>query len=247
MKKNLLLITLIVLSIICVAGCSKKKNDIEIAKPKESEEEVTPEIAGGYTYDTAVAGTLPENAQKAFDEAIEDLDGVSYTPLACLGTQVVAGTNYAIITKSTAITPQANAKLTILFIYDALDEKAKITSTKDFVLSDYITNEVIKNDNVGLFGGWNVPTEGGLYSMPQELASATSEALSNYKDMAIEPLACLGSQVVAGTNYALISREKTNEENTQLGLYIVVINNDLENNAKVLSVSSLDITKLKED
>ena len=37
---------------------------------------------------------ISENAQKVFDNALEDLDGVLYTPVA-VATQVVSGTNYS--------------------------------------------------------------------------------------------------------------------------------------------------------
>lgn len=203
----------------CV-GCGKE----------EKEEEM---ITGGYSISETVAGTLPENALRAFNNATNN-DG-KYVPLACMGTQVVAGTNYMILTKT-------EEKLVVLVIYEDLNQTATITNTYDFNLTDYITNNTNVTDNTNLAGGWNVPSEGNLDAMPQQLATAWSEAFLDFKEISLEPLACLGTQVVAGTNYAMLARGTLDGET--LNLYMVIIYNDLDNNASVTSASQIDLTKI---
>ena len=53
-------------------------------------------LAGGWENAPHEAVELPADAQAAFDEALEGLDGAAYTPVALLSTQVVAGMNYCI-------------------------------------------------------------------------------------------------------------------------------------------------------
>jgi hypothetical protein len=50
---------------------------------------------------------LTEEAQSAFDKAMEGLVGVNYTPLALLGTQLVSGTNYSFLCEAAVVYPDA--------------------------------------------------------------------------------------------------------------------------------------------
>lgn len=232
MKKALCLLLLGALAL-CCAGCAKNNTD-----KKDIVNESSPQINdGGYTVETAIAGSIPENAKSAFNAATQNLEGVSYTPLALIGRQVVAGTNYLFLVKS-----DKTSKFEVLTVYEPLDASARITATSNFVLSDYLKDcesTPAKEVNVG---GTRVPSEGGMTSMPQELGTATSEAFSKYENVKLEPLACLGSQVVAGTNYIMLCRG-TPEGSTVSNVYVVKIYNSLDGSSSVISVCYVDLSK----
>ena len=59
----------------------------------------SPAVVGGWT--VTKDAKLSDEAKAAFDKALEGLTGVSYEPVALLGTQVVAGKNYAILCRIT--------------------------------------------------------------------------------------------------------------------------------------------------
>ncbi|MCQ2457356.1 MAG: hypothetical protein MJ142_01335 [Clostridia bacterium] len=86
--------------------------------------EEAPFLAGGWMSpeDTAVTA----DARKAFDKAFEDFTGVSYEPVALLGTQVVAGLNYCLLCKATMVTPEQDTFYALVYIYAALDGSAEL-------------------------------------------------------------------------------------------------------------------------
>ena len=91
------------------------------------------QIVGGWTpVVQEEAGKLPEDAQAAFDKVTEQLDGASYTPVALLSTQVVAGTNYCILCQITPVVPDAVPRWTIVFLYEDLQGNVSLMNIADF-------------------------------------------------------------------------------------------------------------------
>lgn len=68
---------------------------------------------------------------KAFEKATNGLTGYSYEVISVLGSQVVAGTNYAVLCFEKASTASSETKLSIVTVYENLDGKAEILSTED--------------------------------------------------------------------------------------------------------------------
>lgn len=83
-------------------------------------------VSGGWS---TGAPTEPDDAQKAvFAKAVENLDGVSYTPVLYLGFQVVAGYNHRFLCKAQVIYPDAQESWVIVEIYEDLEGNAEITN-----------------------------------------------------------------------------------------------------------------------
>lgn len=110
------------------------EREINIAAYTNTGDVVFPEpaLAGGWGAGNASGAALPDDVQKAFDTATAGLTGVGYEPIAVLGTQVVAGTNYAILCKATQITAEPTSALAVLTIYADLDGGATLTSVCGF-------------------------------------------------------------------------------------------------------------------
>ncbi|MBP3806018.1 MAG: hypothetical protein J6I76_19390 [Oribacterium sp.] len=122
-------------------GCSTKvnameKNDLQIETASSDVDVFTEDIpdivVGGWRASEDVKMT--DEAKNAFEKAVSGLTGVNYEPVACLGTQVVAGTNYCILCKATPVTLQATTYYTLVYVYEDLEENAEIASIKNIEL-----------------------------------------------------------------------------------------------------------------
>lgn len=87
-------------------------------------------LAGSWTPSADPAVT--DEIQEIVDKALEGLVGVNYVPVAFLGSQVVAGTNYAVLCQATVVYPGAAPSYVILYIYRDLEGNASILNIADF-------------------------------------------------------------------------------------------------------------------
>ncbi len=96
-------------------------------------------LAGGWQNVPCEAAELPEDAQAAFDKALEGLVGAQYTPVALLSTQVVAGMNYCILCQITPVVPDAAPTWALVYIYADLQGNAEITNVYDLYIDRHST------------------------------------------------------------------------------------------------------------
>lgn len=75
---------------------------------------------------------ITEDLQAIFDKGLEKLLGVHYTPVALLGTQVVAGANYAFLCQATVVAPNADPEWKIVFLYRDLQGDVSILNIADW-------------------------------------------------------------------------------------------------------------------
>lgn len=87
-------------------------------------------LAGGWT--PAGDPAITEEIRALFDQAMEGLVGVNYVPVAYLGSQVVAGTNYAVLCQATVVYPNAQPKWTVVYLYEDLTGHVEILNIADF-------------------------------------------------------------------------------------------------------------------
>ena len=89
-------------------------------------------MTGGFTLNTGKTELKDnEEVNAAFKKALEGFTGVSYEPIAYLGSQVVSGTNYAILCFEKASTASSETKLSIVTVYEDLEGHAEILSTEE--------------------------------------------------------------------------------------------------------------------
>ena len=108
--KKWIAIALLAVMVFSLAACGQKKAE----EP----------AVGGWTLNES--GALTAEATGAFEKAIEGLMGVNYTPVALLGTQLVSGTNYSILTEATVVYPDAQPYYALVTVYEDLQGKAEI-------------------------------------------------------------------------------------------------------------------------
>lgn len=216
MKKLFISAFLIVLSALLVlSGCGKKT---------ENEPQDTP-LSGGWTVNQNFgAPDIPSDAKAAFDKAVKNGE---YTPVAYLGSQIVAGINYAFL-----CTDKSGALNTIK-IYNDLSGNASILDTEAVNIADY-TQDAEPNYEQ-LSGGFTYNSAVGA-PIGDDVKAAFDKATADLTGVSYEPLACLGTQVVAGTNYAVLCKSTPASANSNSALTVVIIYSDLQQNTSVTSV-----------
>lgn len=241
MVKLLLSVFLIGAMMVSAAACSGGGTSEEAV---ENNEEPAEAVSGGWEIGEAgAAAELPKAVDKAFRKATKELDGNDLEPAAYIGSQVVAGSNYMILCRSTSVTENPETKLQMAVIYADLDGGAKLTSLEDFDVTKYTQGEGTL-DSKTLAGGWFVPDDACGSEIPKEAAAAFDKAAEtvDWSWSKVTPLAFLGSQVVAGTNYALLCKADSPDDSPST-IVVMTIYQDLEGKAEITNTCGLDLAE----
>ena len=174
--------------------------------------------------DTSIEGN--PDAKAAFDKAAECLEGASYEPVAVIGRQVVAGMNYCLLCKVTAVVPDAKPQYQLVYIYEDLNGGASITGIKTII-------------GEALPGGFEANTGDTDLSKNKKAAAAFGKTMKNIDGVDYEPIAYLGSQVVAGTNYMILCRSLVISPNSEPKFVLVTIYEDLSGNTEMNGVETI--------
>ena len=93
-------------------------------------EEAEP-LAGGWTPIEGDPTQISEDVLTAFAKATEDLEGCTYTPVALLAAQVVAGTNYCLLCQTRLVTPEAPVGYALVYLCAAPDGSASLLKVQE--------------------------------------------------------------------------------------------------------------------
>lgn len=246
--KKLLIFSLV--AIMCCAlfftGCENAKEPSANTESKETEtktENITEEdpenLSGGWSFaEEFNLPVIPEDAQAALDKALGELDGANYTAVAYLGSQVVAGTNYAFVCAVAPTVESPSVSLETVTVYCDLDGNASILSTEKIDISKYTENKDI--DFSDMTGAFSVENAVGA-ALPQSVKTAFSMATQDLTGVKYKPLVCLGSQVVAGTNYAVLCKATSVTEEPKSALAVAVIYVNPKGGAELTSICGFNI------
>lgn len=89
-------------------------------------ENSTNQILGGWS---PYSCEINADARKAFDEALEELLGVDYEPVA-VATQVVAGLNYSFFCNSKVVAPNTPWRPALVSVHQPLKGKAQLVDIR---------------------------------------------------------------------------------------------------------------------
>ena len=90
-------------------------------------------LSGGWAPSADPA--ITEELQALFDKGTETLTGISYIPVAYLGSQVVAGTNHAFLCQAVTAYPgslETAPAYAMVYLYEDLSGNVSILSIADF-------------------------------------------------------------------------------------------------------------------
>lgn len=94
-------------------------------------------ITGGWT--PAADPAITDKVRELLNKGLEGLVGVNYVPVAYLGSQVVSGTNHAILCQATVVYPGANPYFVIVYLYEDLKGNVTLMNIADFDVGMFCT------------------------------------------------------------------------------------------------------------
>ncbi len=253
MKKTIIymLMAVLLVSMLGLGACGSKEQAVE-SEPADTSDEAedsgTGTLDGGWAVAENSAVELPEEVQAVFGKAMETLTG-SYnevTPVAYIGRQVVSGTNYAVLFRVTYADENAPAGLMVFTVYEDLEGNAELLSSEEFSIADYNTGDEAAEENTEatpLAGGWQMPEQITAAEIPEEAESAFNKAMEGFTGNDLTPMALLGTQVVAGTNYAFLCHSKLVTAEPAESIQVVIVYEDLDGNASITGISSVDVSR----
>ena len=190
-----------------------------------------PRAGGWETNEGAVDISKNPAAKSAFKKAIKNLTGVKYQAIALLGSQVVAGMNYAILCRTTAVYPDAQPQIEVVYIYEDLQGNAEITGFQTIIGEQRM-------------GGFSANSGKLSIKKNKTVYKAYKKAVKGLTGVSYTPVAYLGSQVVAGTNYLVLCRSKGVYPGAAYQWSLVKINKDLKGKASLADIDTLSLGSL---
>lgn len=203
-----------------LAACGEKKTENNAPEENNSETIQNNDVlTGGWSrVDSPV---ITDDIKAVVEKAVEKLTGVVYTPVVYVGSQVVAGTNHLVLCKAEPVVPDAVQTYSLLTIYEDLQDNAEIT-------------EILACDAEAgipdLEGGWNAPDSPLLTSEAKAALEKSTEKLVGAE---YTPIALLGTQVVAGTNYSILCEITASSPEAEPNYAVVIVYEDLEGGAEI--------------
>ena len=130
---------------------------------------------------------MPQKVATAIGELAEQLVGAEYKPIAYLGSQVVNGTNHAVLAEQIILTGKDTKNVVVLIFNEKPNEmKATLVNIERVV------------EQGGELGGINVDVQTDI---PEEAKEMFTNAFEGWVGAKIEPFALLGTQVTKGVDY----------------------------------------------
>ena len=238
--KKLLAILLGALLLVSVAACKKtaEPSPAPIGAEEQTDEttdDVPGMISGGWSCTADPA--LTDDQKAIFDKALAELVGVNYVPLACLGTQVVAGINYCFLAQGTVVYPDATPSYKLVYIYADLTGGAEVMNIADLPI---IPNEdgTASVPEEMLMGGWSYAEE---YEITDELNGLLNKALDGMTSASYTAIAQVGTQVVAGLNHCLVCQVTPVVPDPESHYALVYLYEDLTGGAELTQVIDLNV------
>lgn len=235
MKKAIVLLSVLCLSA-SFAACGSSSASSG-APSDASSQSASSETVGGWTQPESFTGTLSSEASAAFDKAKENYDNKALTKVQQLGSQVVAGTNYMILCND-----MEESRWKVAVVYEDLFGNAEISKVTDLDVGKYADKDGEAGEQ-GLAGGWSIyeDPEGTQGDIPEDAAAAFADALEGLTGANYKPVICLGTQLVSGTNYAILCYQTLVIPDPVTNLAIVYVYQPLDGSAEILNIYPLDL------
>lgn len=205
------------------AGCKANSAKVQAKSVSYKTNENTG-ITGGYT-DTK-SPVLTDEDKALFKKATESLTGVEYTPVAYLGTQVVAGTNHLFLCKTAPVTPDATPTYALVTVYEDLNGNVSIAEVQKSE-----AKAPVNADGGSIMAGGSTQAESA--EVTAEAKAALEKACTGLDGAKYEARALLSTQVVAGTNYTLLCKITPVTPDAASHYAVVTVYENVSGNAEI--------------
>ncbi len=220
------------IAVVCFTACGKINETTVQTTENTTVEETAAHKVGGWTLPADTKITDEELA--IFNKGIEGLVGVEYEPVAYLGSQLVAGTNHCFLCKATVVYPGTTPQYKLVYIYEKLDGTEEILNIAGIELPG-----AGDADSNPIPGGWSYADDP---SVDEKSASIVDKATENLLGAEYEPVAYIGSQVVAGMNHAILCRITAISPDAEDGYALLYIYEDLNGGFEILEINEITLS-----
>ena len=215
----------------CITACSDSSINFNAKVNVNGSEIINTQISSENW--TAVENMEITSAYRGmFAEAVGELDGYMYEPVALLATKSGSSTTYCFLSKGTVVTqdPVTTLKLTYINLDD--NGTASFVEDEDLVLPG-------TGDGMSV-GSW---ANADSIEITDDIKAVVDKASETLTGATYVPVAYMGSQVVAGTNHAIFCKvvPSTAGGNDDATFAIVYIYEDLQGNCEITSTTDVDI------
>lgn len=164
---------------------------------------------GGWSVNTSTKALMNDApARRALIKATKQYTGNKLTPLALLGTQVVAGTNYCLLCYGSTVTREPVHNLCKVYVYQDLAGRARITRVKTIRLKGAPSS------------GWKLSRNKKALTVDKKAKSALKQATALLDGAEYTPLLALGT---ARDAYSLLCRRRLTDRSGHTDLCIVAL------------------------
>ena len=204
------------------------------AEEKEKAQNNSDALVGAYNTNL-VSFSLKDNpdAMNAFEAAFPN--GYNYThyePIALLGTQVVSGTNYLYLCKSTWTDYQENVSFVLLQIYQDLSGKSQVVGSAILFPTEESREEGEDYiDNTGSYLPENIPA----------IQNAFTEAVPDDENAYYIPLAYIGKHTQEGKpeEDVIFTAKDPRGADTKISYELLYIGKDKDGKAKLVKTEDV--------
>lgn len=204
------------------------------AEEKEKAQNNSDALVGAYNTNL-VSFSLKDNpdAMNAFEAAFPN--GYNYThyePIALLGTQVVSGTNYLYLCKSTWTDYQENVSFVLLQIYQDLSGKSQVMGSAIlFPTEESREDGEDYSDNTGSYLPENIPA----------IQNAFTEAVPDDENAYYIPLAYIGKHTQEGKpeEDVIFTAKDPRGADTKISYELLYIGKDKDGKAKLVKTEDV--------
>ncbi len=217
--KRMIALLLCVAALLALAACGEKAAaPDEHAETGTADEETAATVGGWKRPDSPV---VTEELCAKLEKALDGLVGARYTPVAYLGSQLVNGTNYALLCRVAPVVPDPVETYAIVHLYETLDGEVSITDVLESGKETGLN---------GMMGSW---TESESLEVPEDVKTSLEKAVEGKLGAAYAPVALLSTQLVSGTNYCLLCEVTPVVPNPESSYVLVYLYVNLDGNAEL--------------
>lgn len=168
------------------------------------------------------------DARAAFEKLSKSLKDARYEGIALLGRQVVAGTNYAILCRVRPAASSEGVRFELIYVYEDLEGAVQMTGKRI----------LLEGGAIGAY----MPNEGErALERHAEAKAAFDMALTGLAGVSYEPVAYLGSQSVAGTNYLALFRSKAAAPGAESEFVLLTVFVDAEGRVELGEAEKIEL------
>ena len=197
-------------------------------------------LVGAYNTNL-VSFSIKDNpdAMNAFEAAFPNgYNYTNYEPIALLGTQVVSGTNYLYLCKSTWTDYQENVSFVLLQIYQDLSGKSQVVGSAILFPTEESREEGEDYiDNTGSFLPENIPA----------IQNAFEEAVPDDENVSYIPLAYIGKHRQEGKSEedVIFTAKKSKGKDAKTSYVLLYIAKDKNGKAKLVKTEDVEFPDFK--